>query len=251
MTDLVELWSQTAKQWFQNEYDVIEIFNNWKQNKIAQNWLKTMGYNLKKIEFVKAIKVTGSHKADIQVQVKVTIKMKDEIDAQNISIKLVSNKKWFNQIDKRRLKNYAELWNIPEDVLLLLKYFCGETEPYKKWTKDSRRMFLTEMTDEEIKKIMDFLNENKMMIVSDILRGRWEFCAEWMLVVKKTTYYDRVLKSINEVMNFYWNGSIKISPRWSVKIGKITMQRKWWDWWRETANMLQFKIDPTELFTVQ
>jgi hypothetical protein len=42
---------------------------------------------------VKAIKVSGSHKADIQVQVKITIKLKDEIDVQNISIKLVSNKK--------------------------------------------------------------------------------------------------------------------------------------------------------------
>ena len=59
------------------------------------------------------------------------IKLKDEIDAQNISIKLVSNKKGFNQIDKRRLLHYAKLWKIQEDVLVLLKYFCGEIKPYK------------------------------------------------------------------------------------------------------------------------
>ena len=174
--------------------------------------------------------------------------MKEEIDAQNISIKLVSNIKWFNQIDKRRLKNYAELWNIEEDVLVLLKYFCWEYRPYKPGTRDPRRMFITEMTHEEIDKIINFLMENQMMIVSDILRGRWEFCAEWMLVIKKTTTYERVLKSINEVMNFYWNGAIKVSQKWSIKIGKITMQRKGWDGGRDTANMLQFKIDPTKLF---
>lgn len=210
-----------------------------------------MWYDLKKIEYVKAIKITGSHKSDIQVQIKIVIKLKDEIDAQNISVKLVSNDKWFNQIDKRCLKNYAELWNIPNDVLILLKYFCGEEKPYKQWTKDKRRMFLNEFTDEEICTIMNFLHHNKMMIVSDILRWRWEFCAEWMLVIKKTSNYTWVLKSINEVMNFYGNWTIQISPRGSIKIGRITMQRKWWDWWRETANMLQFKIDPTELFSLK
>ncbi len=246
MTDLVALWSQTARQGFQNEYDVIAMFNNWKNSPIAKEWLEIMWYTLEKIEFVKAIKISWSHKADIQIQV--TIKMKEEIDAQNISIKLVSNIKWFNQIDKRRLKNYAELWNIKEDVLLLLKYFCWEIRPYRTGTRDPRRMFITEMTHEEVDKIINFLMGNQMMIVSDILRGRWEFCAEWMLVVKRTTTYERVLKSINEVMNFYWNGAIKVSPRWSIKIGKITMQRKGWDGGRDTANMLQFKIDPTELF---
>jgi hypothetical protein len=50
------------------------------------------------------------------------------------------------------------------------------------------------------------------------------------------------------VMNFYGNGDIIISPQGSLKIGKITVQRKGWDWGRDTAKMLQFKIDPTELF---
>ncbi len=207
-----------------------------------------MWYDLQKIDFVDAFKIPWSCKADIQV--KVVIKLKDVIDLQNISIKLVSNKKWFNQIDKRRLKKYHELWSIPSDVHQLLQYFCGEVKPYKSGTKDTRRMFLSEMTQEEIGKILCFLNANKMMIVSDILRWRWEFCAEWMLVVRKTSTSEWVLKSINEVMNFYGNGDIVLSPKWSIKIGRVTMQRKWWDWGRDSANMLQFKIDPTELFSL-
>lgn len=209
-----------------------------------------MWYDLLKIEYVKAVKVKAGNKTDVQVQVKVSIKLRDEIDVQNISVKLVSNKKWFNQIDKRVLKNYDKLWAIPQDVFKLFQYFCWELKPYKKWTRDPRRMFITEMTPEEQGKIFKFLNQNKLMIVSDILKWRGEFSAERMLVVKKTSLYERVLKSMNEVMNFYGNWDIIISPQWSIRIGKITLQRKWGDWGRETANMLQFKIDPTQLFDI-
>ena len=210
-----------------------------------------MWYSLEKIEYVKALKIKWSHKADIQVQVKIIIKLKDEIDIQNISIKLVSNKKWFNQIDKRWLKNYVDLWNISTDILPIFQYFCGEIAPYKVWTRDPRRMFIDELTSIEREKLLSFLYKNKLMIVSDILRWRWEFCAEWILVIRKDGDYHWVLKSINEVMNFYGNWEIIVSPRGSIKIWKITIQRKWGDWWRNTANMLQFKIDPTELFQIK
>jgi hypothetical protein len=177
------------------------------------------------------------------------IKLKEEIDVQNLSVKLVSNTAGFNQIDKRRLKTYRELRAIPEKVFSLLQYFCGEKPPYKTGTRDPRRMFITEFTPTEQTILLQFFKEKKMLIVSDILRGRGEFCAERMLVVRKMSYYDRVLKSINEVMNFYGNGEIILSPQGSLKIGEITMQRKGGDGGRATANMLQFKIDPTELFS--
>jgi hypothetical protein len=43
------------------------------------------------------------------------------------------------------------------------------------------------------------------------------------------------------------DGDVKISPRGSLYIGKITMQRKGGDRGRPTANMLQFKINPIDL----
>ena len=49
-------------------------------------------------------------------------------------------------------------------------------------------------------------------------------------------------------MNHFGNGDIVITPRGSLQIGRITMQRKGGDGGRETANMLQFKINPAELF---
>ena len=46
----MEIGSRTAKGGFYIEKEVAELFNNWKNNSIAQNWLKTMGYDLNKIE---------------------------------------------------------------------------------------------------------------------------------------------------------------------------------------------------------
>lgn len=209
-----------------------------------------MWYDLSKIEYVKAVKIKGSYKADLQVQIKISIKLKDVIDVQNISVKLVSNASGFNQIDKRRLRQYNELRSIPDNVYKLLQYFSGEIKPYKKNTRDKRRMFMTEFTEAEQNIVLDFFRANQLTIVSDILKGRGEFSAEWMLVVRKNWGYDRVLKSINEAMNFYGNWDVSISPRWSIDIWRIGVQRKWGDNWRKTACMLQFKIDPTELFDI-
>lgn len=51
-------------------------------------------------------------------------------------------------------------------------------------------------------------------------------------------------------MLYYLSGNIGISNNGNIHIGKITAQRKGGDGGRETAKMLQFKLDPTELFKV-
>src|SRR3989338_10932267 len=122
--------SETAKGGFRNEDDIIEKFNNWKNDPVAQNWLIAMGYAIEEIEYVKAVKVGGNFKTDVQVQV--TIKLKEAIDAENLSVKLVSNSQGFNQIDKREISKYVEMWNIPNDIELILKLFTGKIEPQKK-----------------------------------------------------------------------------------------------------------------------
>ena len=72
-----------------------------------------MGYIIKEIKFVKAVKIAGNYKTDVQVQV--TIKLKEALDCENLSIKLVSNPHGFNQIDKREIKKYVQIWKIPEN----------------------------------------------------------------------------------------------------------------------------------------
>ena len=167
---------------------------------------------------------------------------------QNLQVKLVSNKSGFNQIDKRWVETYQELWNIPNDVVKILKHFTGELPPYIDNAKDKRRMFINELSEQDQQALFTFLNDNQTLIFSDILKGRGEFSTEWMLVIIKDEEPIKwALKSINEVMNFFGNGEIKISPRGSINIGRITMQRKGGDAGRASANMLQFKIDPTQL----
>lgn len=248
--DLITLGSETAKNGFRNERDIVSKFNNWVEDEDAQKWLEIMNYTLKKIEYVKATIVSGSYKADVNVIVQ--IKLKDAVDTENIQVKLVSNKTGFNQIDKRWLKSYKEMWSIPDDIYKLLQYFTGEVKPYKKDTKDKRRMFINEFPEKDQLKIIDWFNDNKMIIVSDILRGRGEFSAEWVLVAQKVNNNARwVLKNINQVMQHYSEGPVTMSPRGSIKLGKIGIQRKGGDGGRKTSNMLQFKIDPISLFSIK
>lgn len=240
------LGSQTAKNGFLNEDDVINKFLNWNFDEDASKWLQIMGYVLNEIEYVTAVKLS-SFKADIQVQV--SIKLKKVIDAQNLQIKLVSNPKGFNQIDKRWIDKYVEMWEIPKNLISIFKRYTGEIEPSINNPKDKRRMFANEFSMEEQALILDWLNKNKSLIVSDILKGRGQFAAEWLLVAQKVQSSSKwILKPMNFCLNYFGNGIIEITKQGNFRIGRITMQRKGGDNGRETAKMLQFKINPAELF---
>ena len=249
LKQMIALGSKTARGGFRNEQDVIDRFNNWKIDKIAQEWLAEMNYEIDDIEFVKASKVRGQYKADIQVRIMVLIKLKSQEDLQNLQVKLVSNPQGFNQIDKRKVDKYVEFWNIPADITKILKLFTGEIKPTKSYLRDQRRMFLDEMSQSYQDKLVNFVKKNKILIVSDLLKGRGEFSADWTLVILKLNGESRwVLKSINNVMNILGSGDVRITREGSLKIGKIGMQRKGGDSGRESAKMLQFKINPVELF---
>jgi R.HinP1I restriction endonuclease len=242
----IDKGSQTAKGGFDNEKDVIIRFNNWQEDLLAQNSLITMGYNLKEIEKVLAQKVDHGQKTDVQVLVIVYLKGLDK--GQNISVKLVSNKSGFNQIERGWVKKYEDLWNIPERVSIILECFVGYKKPLIQNTKDPRRMFLDEfeILDQEL--VVKFFEENRMLILSDIIKGRGQFAAEWMLVVQK--FEDNIswtLKAMNEVLNIFNQGNVEITNKGSLKIGKIGLQRKGGDGGRDSANQMQFKIDPMEI----
>ena len=244
--NLVELGSQTAKDGFRNEDDIVKKFNTWKTDKDAQKWLILMHYDIAEIEYVEALKISG-YITDIQVQI--TIKLKKAIDVENLQVKLVSNPKGFNQIDKRWIDKYSEMWKIPLQIISILKRYTGEEKPSIKNPKDDRRMFANEFSDFEKTSILKWLKKYQSLIVSDILKGQGKFAAEWMLVVQKLEKNSRwILRPMNYCLNFFGNGDIIITNRGNFKIGKITMQRKGGDGGRDTAKMLQFKINPAELF---
>lgn len=244
--NLIEKGSQIAKNGFKNENDIVAKFNNWEKDPEAQLWLQQMKYDLKKIEYVNAIKLAG-YKTDVQVQV--TIKLKKAIDVENLQVKLVSNARGFNQIDKRWVEKYAQMWNMPSEIISILKRYTGEDKPNIKNPRDKRRMYANEFSSKEQTLILNWLTQNKTMMVCDIMKGRGRFAAEWMLVAQKVAKNARwILKPMNFCLNYYSKGTIFITPKGKFRIGKITMQRKGGDNGRDTSKMLQFKIDPTELF---
>ncbi|OQX90853.1 MAG: hypothetical protein B6D57_01840 [Candidatus Coatesbacteria bacterium 4484_99] len=57
-----------------------------------------------------------------------------------------------------------------------------------------------------------------------------------------------ILKDINIAMNFFGGGEVRISPRGSLYVGKITMQRKGGT---PDPTKLQFKIKPCQLFEMR
>lgn len=245
--DLIARGSLTAKGGFRTEDDIVNKFNNWNEDSDAQAWLILMNYILSEIEFVKAVKI-ACYKTDVQVQV--TIKLKEAIDVENIQVKLVSNRTGFNQIDKRSVDKYAEMWNIPENIVDILKRYTGEIKHTLVNSKDKRRMYIDEFSETEQNSLFQWLRENKLLIVSDILKGRGKFAAEWMLVAQRINSNARwILKSINFCINYYGNGEILITKKGNIRIGLIGIQRKGGDGERKTAKMLQFKINPAKLFT--
>lgn len=95
--------------------------------------------------------------------------------------------------------------------------------------------------------IKNEFKNNKRLVISDILRGKGGLSAEWFLVTRKNNdnSIDWKLKDINNVCNFYSQGEVEISPRGSLKIGRVTMQRKGGT---PDPTSLQFKINPLALF---
>lgn len=138
---------------------------------------------------------------------------------------------------------------IPKNITKLIKHYTGELLPSIVEPRDSRRMFVDELSKVSQNKLVNWLVANQTLIVSDILKGRGKFSAEWMLVAQKVENSARwVLKPMNFCVNYFGNGKVEITKQGNIKIGRITMQRKGGDGGRKTAQMLQFKINPAELF---
>ena len=244
--------SKIAKSGFITEDQVVYEFHNWHNSKHAKKWLEAMGYF--KVKSVNA-NTTRSMGKNSKADVIVTIK-----DSNNIIIAIgISIKKFtanFNQIDKRKIDNYQPMWNIPNDVIIILKKYCGQ-EGYRPKDMnptptviDERRFFLNELTRNEQNKILEFFENNKSLIIKDILKGNEKPYADYMLVIEKDN--DAAIKrsAITKIENAikHYNGLAKITKRGNLRFGKITVQRKGGNNGGVTAQMLQFKFSPKEVF---
>jgi len=239
----VEIGSRTAKGGFNNETEIAGKFNAWRIDEDARRWLAAMNYRVNEIESVIATKPHGE-KADVEVRVKTKTGERRE----GISIKLVSSPNGFNQIDKRWLASYARMWNMPPGVIRSLKLFTGETPPVGP-SRNAKRMFLNELDAAAQKEIVDFFTQNKGKILHALFAGDGPHAAGWFMVALKGVANTRwIIKTDADAVKFFGEGKVEITRSGNLKIGRVTMQRKGGDGGRETAKMLQFKVNPALLF---
>lgn len=120
-------------------------------------------------------------KTDVQVQIRLIIQINNALKIENLSLKKANSDADYNQVDKRSVDSYQEMWHFDEEIALSLKLFTGEVNPseHPEMLKvsvsqlgDSRRVFLKELKDDLVQKIVAFFTKNKILVVSDILKGR-------------------------------------------------------------------------------
>lgn len=173
----------------------------------------------------------------------IEIKIDSIIYREHVSIKKVTPKSNFNQIDKRKVDKYKEMWDIPDDITLLLKYFTGEVKD----RPDIKKRKNVEYSIEDREKIEMFLNKNKIKILSDILRGRGGFAAEYMIVSE----YDveggiqHYMINVIEILNKLNNLEFIMNPnKTTISLGDksiVSIQRKGGT---PDPESLQFKFKP-------
>lgn len=266
--------SSTAKGGFKNEKHICKKFNNWKTDADVKEWLKIMNYDYKLIDSISATQIpTMIKKSDIKkyniteeeyekfvrfkkadAQIKLIIKIGDIVKFEYLSLKKANNTADFNQIDKRTVDSYQEMWGFDNEIAKWLKLYTGESYPSENEFEDlsdKRRVHLNEMPSDIQNKIINFFEQNKFLIISDILKGRGGLSAGWMLVTRFDTqkeFFDYVLKDINTTVNFYSKGDVHITKRGSLYIGRIFMQRKGGT---PDPTKLQFKFGPCQLFEIK
>lgn len=151
----------------------------------------------------------------------------NKIYEEPISVKLIRNKSGFNQIDKRWVDNYKELFKMSDEMSVKLKLYCGEIKYNNPTARDSRRLFIDEIKSGLLNEIITFFEQYKKDMISTFFKGNGEGAAKWILVVHKDSDNQKfILKDMEDVIDFYANGDTYVTKNGNMKIGQVSMQRK-------------------------
>jgi hypothetical protein len=250
-TNLTPEWgSKTARGGFTEEEVVAQKFNNWKTDSVAKSWLKYMGFESPDNVYAVRLSPRGN-KSDVLV----TINKFGKTIEKGISIKKYDENANFNQLDKRWVDDYANLLGFSKKVIKGLKMFVGE-EGFQPQDvaisnpKEARRLFLNEIPRELKQEIFDFFQKNSKKIVEFLFCGN-NIKPDYVIIAKKiNSQMTYGICNMDKVVKHYSSFPVELSNRGNLSIGKIGMQRKGGDGGRKTAQMLQFKINPGEIFDI-
>lgn len=228
---------------FRNEDWVFEKFERLDSD--AKDWLVSMGYDHTLVSRVEPRKGQPGTKPDLILDV---YDLEGQIlGSEKVSIKLVSQSRGFNQLDRGYTrKRYQNLWpQMPEDVLLAFELFTGEAT-LPGGTAEAKRLYFFELATAHQESVLNFLKDNLDQILSDVFSGRQPNQARWLLYVNRFSG-GYVFVDMAMAIKFFSSGGVRPTSRGSLKLGRLTLQRKGGDSGKKTANQLQFKFDPSEL----
>lgn len=253
--------SKAAKRGLKAEDRLIDAINN--MDELGKKLIKNMEYLLDlTCMSYSAQKGPARAKADIVV----TCNGRRIL----ISVKEFDVKADYNHVERNYVDFYAQKWSMPRDVYIALKRFVGEVDkqgnlisietlereaellnmsPGKLSKK--RRTFLNQMDMRTREIVKEFFRSNKAKILKEIFID--DENVEFFIIAKRqgnVAYYYVV--PTKDVLDVYSSGDVVITPRGSLQIGKVVLQRKGGDhrtnggWVDVVASQLQFKISPSE-----
>lgn len=235
--------SMGARGGFENERDLIDSFNAFEP--VIFPIIDALGHKLSDIGRLEARKAAPRIKPDIFI--KVYSKQGNLIAEEALSAKLQSSNRGFNQVDRGDIENrYRKLWpQMSDDAATGLKLFTGILAPVGV-TRDEKRMFMDEIHSDLRSAVLDFFTGNIKEVVTDVLSGRGADKAKSLLVSDSSSGTLTVVP-MDKVIDAAVRGGVGLTPRFSIKLGQLTAQRKGGDGGAETAKNLQFKVDPASL----
>jgi hypothetical protein len=255
------LASKAAKRGLKAEKRLINAINS--MDELGKKLIKAIGDSLGlKFTLCSAYKGPPRAKTDIVI----TRNGKSTL----ISVKEFDVKFDYNHVERHYMDFYAQKWLMPQNVYVSLKQFVGEineqgapisierlereaerlcTSPGKLSKK--RRIFINQMNYQTRETIKEFFRSKKVEILKDAFINDENI--EFFIVVKREgdTAHYYVLPT-KDVLNVYSAGDVIITPRGSLQIGKVVLQRKGGDHRTNggrvdvVASQLQFKIKPSE-----
>ena len=237
--------SEGAKGGFENERELIASFNSFEP--VIFPIIDALGHNLKDIGRLEASKAPPRIKPDILL--KVYSKQGHLIAEEALSAKLQSSSRGFNQIDRGDIENrYRRLWpQMSDDAATGLKLFTGILPPVGV-TRNRKRMFMDEIDQHLRSAVLDFFTNNLREVATDVLAGRGSERAKSLLVSDSSSNTLSVVP-MEKVIDAAIQGGVGLTPKFSLRLGQLTAQRKGGDGGAESAKNLQFKVNPADLLS--
>jgi len=253
-----EIGSRTAKGGYNNEKYFRELLNYNLNTKEAQDILKQLNIDFKKIKSLKVKKIGGKLKPDNQI----FIVFKDNT-SQTMNI---SNKKQdstgFNHIDRRTVDDYATKFDLKPITRDALKKYCGvspfspldllnkgelskseyqklvdipEKKAHKEKESQGGRFYLNELSQEERDSVLNEFELKKKQIMHFILNGdNSEYPVDYVVgtkLLKEKNRIDHLVFPLEEIINMACENNFILSKvrknfGSNLKIGSITVQKK-------------------------